>query len=293
MITEPKEFIGFTYAIEEERFEDAVSAISLLVDTPTIGITEGTDELVIWFTATPEQDTAVQTRHLHTQLEAAFAQFNIHAKYRLAQTAQEENWNASWEASIEPVRVSERIIITPSWKADSVEAPMKVIINPQMSFGTGHHETTRLMGALLEETVQPDDIWVDAGTGTGVLAIIALRCGASRVVAFDYDEWSVQNSLENLQLNKITSDKIEITNNNIYTYTFPQCHGIAANIHKNLLCDNFSVFYRALHQHSGTLLVSGLLRYDEAEVRQTAVQEGFRYHQTRQEGEWIALHFQA
>jgi ribosomal protein L11 methyltransferase len=290
---QPKQFIGFTYTLEEERFEDAAAAVSLLVDTSTIGITEGIDELTIWFVAHPKQDTSISIRHLQTQLESAFAQFNIHAKCRYTQVTQEENWNAAWEASIEPVRVSERITITPSWKAETVESPIKVVINPQMSFGTGHHETTRLMGALLEETVKPNDVWVDAGTGTGVLAIIALRCGAGRVIAFDHDEWAVQNSLENLQLNKILTDNFAIFHSNIYTYTFPQCHGITANIHKNLVCDNLLVFHRALHQHSGTLLVSGLLRYDEAEVRQYAAQAGFRYHQTRQEGEWIALHFQA
>jgi ribosomal protein L11 methyltransferase len=229
-------------------------------------------------------------------LQSLFTQFTVPVKFIESLIIKEENWNKEWEESIEPVRVNERIVITPSWKEDTVSAPLKIVINPQMSFGTGHHETTRMVANLLESSVEKGDFWIDAGTGTGVLAILALRCGASRVYAFDNDEWSVLNTRENVERNGIAVDSSEnspivIEQNDINTMNFPSCNGITANLHKNLLLNNMHKFFQALKNTEGKLIVSGLLKYDSDNVITCAKKNGFSHATTNSEGEWVAIKF--
>ena len=117
------------------------------------------------------------------------------------QVLDDRNWNAEWEASIEPVVVNDRIVIVPEWRTEEFSQPLRLVITPKMSFGTGHHATTRMMCRLMEQYVQPDSTWIDVGTGTGVLAILAALLGARDVFAFDNDEWSFVNSQENIERN--------------------------------------------------------------------------------------------
>jgi ribosomal protein L11 methyltransferase len=174
-----------------------------------------------------------------------------------------------------------------------VNAEIKLIINPQMSFGSGHHETTKMMIRLLEETVQPNQRWVDAGTGTGILAIAALKLGASFVYAFDNDEWSAQNAAENCALNGVSlpSEAIVVEQQNLENIRLPKCSGIAANLHKNLLLSAMPQFTDALME-AGTLLVSGLLKYDETTVIEYVNKYNFIHIKTLYDGEWTAVKFQ-
>lgn len=282
-----KLYLSLRYEVPEERFEDAYTALS---DVEHLGIAEAHDELMICLLH--DGSTSFQAKE-EERLQTLFEQFHVPATLLESQTIREENWNKEWEDSIEPVWVNERIIITPSWKAETVTAPTKLIINPQMSFGTGHHETTRMVAALLETSVKHDEYWIDAGTGTGVLAILALTLGAKKVFAFDNDEWAVMNTRENFERNNITSNSHTylISQEDINTVTLSPCNGITANLHRNLLINNLKKFFQVLHQHNGTLIISGILRYDIDTVITAAQQEGFHHKETRQEGEWIAIKF--
>lgn len=280
-----KLYLSLRYAVPEERFEDAYTALANLQH---LGIAEAHDEITICLLHDGSED--YQPRN-EKHIQDLFAQFNVPATLTESLIIKEENWNRVWEESIEPVHVNERIVITPSWKEDTVFAPLKIIINPQMSFGTGHHETTRMVANLLEQSVQNGDFWIDAGTGTGVLAILALRCGAKQVYAFDNDEWSVLNTQENFERNGIRTNvpTISIEQNDINVMSFPPCNGITANLHKNLLLNNMGKFYDALKSSKGTLIASGLLKYDRENVVAAAEENGFLHIQTNNEGEWIAI----
>jgi ribosomal protein L11 methyltransferase len=282
-----KLYLSLSYGIPEERYEDAYTALS---GVDMLGMTEALDEISICLLhdGSPDFETTQQSL-----IEKCFERYNVPFVRFHSALIPEENWNKAWEDSIEPIRVSERIVITPSWKADEVNAEIKLIINPQMSFGSGHHETTKMMIRLLEETVQPNQRWVDAGTGTGILAIAALKLGASFVYAFDNDEWSAQNAAENCALNGVSlpSEAIVVEQQNLENIRLPKCSGIAANLHKNLLLSAMPQFTDALME-AGTLLVSGLLKYDETTVIEYVNKYNFIHIKTLYDGEWTAVKFQ-
>lgn len=275
-------FTMLYYSIPEEQYELAYAA---LMDLPFLGITEGFDELAVCFNTRDFSPELLQT------IQRQFADLHVQAVFEKQETIEERNWNEEWEQSIEPVIVSPRIAITPEWKKDEVDAEINVVINPKMSFGTGHHQTTRLMAQFMERLVTPGSIWIDAGTGTGVLAILAAKLGASSVIAFDNDQWSVGNAEENIALNGV-ADVVAIQRADVFTFHFPPSDGIAANLHKNVLIPVFPHFYQGLLYRRGDLLVSGILRFDLDEIIAAASDAGFEHVETLHDGDWTALHFQ-
>ena len=117
---------------------------------------------------------------------------------------QNQDWNKEWENSIEPILATEKIIVRPSWKeVENTDGKIVITIDPKMSFGTGHHETTRLMLNLIEKYVKPNDFVLDIGTGTGILAIAAIKLDAKKCIAVDNDEWSIENTKENVIVNNV------------------------------------------------------------------------------------------
>ncbi len=283
-----KQYWNLTYTIPEEQYEAAYTALAF---EDHIGITEGLDELTICYIS--ENNFSVENKINH--INKNFTELNIQFTLSHKDLITEKNWNKEWEDSIEPIHINENLIITPSWKRDSVNAPLVVIIDPQMSFGSGHHETTHQMAALVQECTQQGATWIDAGTGTGLLAILAVYCGAKHVFAFDNDEWSVLNTKENIERNTaLPQDSIRIEQADVFTVELPPAQGIAANLHKNLIKPNLTRFYNALapnSPHPAHLLVSGILRYDADDVIAEALKVGFRHQETRTKGDWVALHF--
>ena len=112
-----------------------------------------------------------------------------------AAPVENRNWNEAWEATIRPVRVTGRIVIAPTWHPHTpLPGDIVLTIDPKMSFGTGYHATTRLMLRLIERYVRGGESVLDVGSGTGVLAIAALRLGAFRAIGVDTDEWAFENA---------------------------------------------------------------------------------------------------
>lgn len=276
-----KQFVNLHIAIPEEQFDLSYSA---LADFPFVGIEERMDEIVITFNAidyTPEFATSLLER---------LSVYEIEGKILLEEVIDDKNWNAEWEESLEPVIVSSRIAISPTWKAADVQQPVVVLINPKMSFGTGYHPTTRMVCRMLEEAVTPGSRWIDAGTGTGVLAILSAKLGAEYCLAFDNDEWSVENSKENIALNN-TDKQVECSQQDVFTVELPLSDGICANLYRNLLIPNFPKFRQALKSMGGTLIVSGILKYDVDEIIAAAQAVSFRHVHTELENEWAAIRF--
>lgn len=200
----------------------------------------------------------------------------------------EENWNAKWEAQFEPIFIDSRCVIRATFHKDLAPVDMEVIINPKMSFGTGHHATTYLMTeALLDMDLTGKSV-LDMGCGTGVLAIVAAKKGSRDVDAIDIDPWSVENSLENIALNNCDHIKV-------YPGGAESIKGeydlILANINRNILTRDMPVYVDALYS-SGQICFSGFFQSDEAFIQKRAEELGLRFlwHKTR--GEWAMMVFE-
>lgn len=161
----------------------------------------------------------------------------------------------------------------------------EVIITPKMSFGTGHHATTFMMIEYMSELDCQNKSVLDFGTGTGVLAILAEKLGASKIVAIDNDDWSIDNSKENIEVNGcrnielLKADKLDLSQ---------QFDIILANINKHVLLNNMTAIRQHL-QVGGVVIMSGLLSGDRQHIEVAAVKEMLKLEEQKDRQNWIAL----
>lgn len=278
-----KEFKNITVSIPEEYFE---MAIACLMDFSVLGIREDFDTLIITF------DNSVVNDELITNLLQALQDIYPNTKILSQEVISPKNWNEEWEKNVPLIKISDRIEILPEWKKNECNAEIPIIINPKMSFGTGQHETTRLISRLLEKYCKTGQKWIDVGTGTGVLAILAIKLGAKSVFAFDNNEWAIENARENIILNKV-EQFVEIQECDIEEIELPKSDGITANLYTNLVIYGLEKFYNSLIENNGILLVSGILRYQEDEILEEAQEKGFELLELIYEEEWLAAAFKA
>jgi len=159
-----------------------------------------------------------------------------------------------------------------------------------MSFGTGEHSSTRLVSRLMDGIVEKDKFWIDAGTGTGVLAILASKLGAEKILAFDNNIWSLDNAKENIELNNET-DNIELVQLDIQKDEIPEADGIVANLFLHLIVESFPLFHKSLVKTNGDLIVSGVLKFDSKDLISAAEKNGFVVINQLIDEEWIGVHF--
>jgi ribosomal protein L11 methyltransferase len=230
--------------------------------------------------------------------DTALQQLLSSEKIRLLKIEEIENkdWNAAWEAAMEPVRISNELVITPSWKleeAKKIHSRYQLIIDPKMSFGTGHHETTRLCLGCIERLDCKNKMVLDIGTGTGALAMYAILRGARHAVGIDTDQWSFANAAENRNQNSFTENEFEIRLGDIERTVQPDeiFDIIFANIHRNILLAIKKEIPKH-HKKNGILILSGLLEYDAQEIISAYESSGYALAERVQENEWIALKFE-
>lgn len=174
-----------------------------------------------------------------------------------------QNWNAQWESDFHPVEVEDYLTIVAPFHSKEDKKGMIVEIQPQMSFGTGHHQTTWLMSKYLFEIGELPSSVLDMGTGTGVLAIIAENLGAENIIAIDIEDWSAVNAKENTERNNCT--KIETYCGDIDLIEDKSFGLIIANINKNVLKAQIPTYSKTLEK-GGTLLLSGFFESDVDEM---------------------------
>ncbi|MFI5252270.1 MAG: 50S ribosomal protein L11 methyltransferase [Bacteroidota bacterium] len=227
-----------------------------------------------------------QIAKMRNDLKSLLREISVNADIQMREI-REENWNALWEKTIQPIEVGNNLIIKPSWSDyHNIAGKIIVQIDPKMSFGTGYHETTRLTLRLLEKYLQPGNTLLDVGTGTGILAIAAVKLGAASAWGIDLDEWSIENAQENIASNGV-SDKIAISNTPIDQIN-RNFHLIAANLTLNTNSELLPSLYNHLRD-PGIILLSGLLTADAHVMRSRLQDNQFSIQEELFENEWIAI----
>ena len=198
--------------------------------------------------------------------------------------AEDRDWNEEWERNFfQPIIIGNRCVVHSTFHHDVPQAEYDITIDPQMAFGTGHHETTGLIiNELLDTDLAGRDV-LDMGCGTSILAILALMRGAARCTAIDIDDWCVRNSLENIRLNRL--DGIDVSQGDASSLADKGPFDvIIANINRNILLNDMQS-YAARMKHGALLLMSGFYVDDipliEAEARRLGLQPGGHREQNR------------
>ncbi|MDO4779891.1 MAG: 50S ribosomal protein L11 methyltransferase [Bacteroides sp.] len=227
------------------------------------------------------------------ELNNAINNFPIEGVEQITYTFKEvedRNWNEEWEKNyFQPVMIADRCIIHSTFHKDIPKAEYDIAINPQMAFGTGHHETTSLMiEYLLEEDVTGNAV-IDMGCGTSVLAIMASMRGANRCTAIDIDDWCVRNSKENIQLNNISNITVLHGDANILQGV-DTCNLFIANINRNILVNDMSKYVSKMADKA-TLLMSGFYTEDIDEINKSAEENGLTFVSYKQKNNWAAVKF--
>jgi ribosomal protein L11 methyltransferase len=201
---------------------------------------------------------------------------------------EDQNWNEQWEESVEPIIISSKIVIKPTWKEFKAEPDQIIIqIDPKMAFGTGHHETTRLCVQALEKYIRDESSLLDMGTGTGVIAIAAILLGAKEAVGIDNDEWAYDNAIENLKLNKV-DDKIQIILGSKNSIPNTQFDIITSNIDFRTNSELLKSYPKYLKK-DGIIILSGLLVTDLDDMKNIASECNMVVVEQSSENEWGCL----
>jgi ribosomal protein L11 methyltransferase len=201
------------------------------------------------------------------------------------------NWNEEWEKSIKSQFI-DPFFICPTWVDDpQPEGSIRVVIDPKMAFGTGNHETTRLIMSLLPKLVKPGATVLDVGTGTGILAIAALKLGASKAFGFDIDEWSFNNASENSAQNG-TESTFEVAIGSFETVQVGETYDLViANVNRGILIEMSSSIVKAATNNGGIVVLSGLLYQEEAHILADDHFASLSHVGTVRENDWIAMVF--
>ncbi len=199
------------------------------------------------------------------------------------------NWNEEWEKNYDPIEVGKLVYVRASFHSPQPGFQYEIVINPKMSFGTGHHATTFQLLSLQGKIDHQGKRVLDVGSGTGILAIMAHLLGANEVEAFDIDSWCVDNGNENFELNGLSTQMglgtiREVNPKGPYEL-------ILANINKNVLLDELAIYTSLLAPH-GILLLSGFYSEDIDDLNQAASLNGLRLTTQSIKDNWAALEFQ-
>jgi len=259
----------------------------LLWELDITGVTEN-DDIVTAFAA---EDSPVNEEMINGLLNKLVAQKIIEEFSITREILEEKNWNELWEKSREVIRISERIVIKPTFKQyESKEDEIVITLDPKMSFGTGEHESTKLALRLIEKYVKGNEKVLDVGSGTGILSIAAIKMGAAHAVAVDNDSWCYQNCTENCALNDVVG-KIKVVEGEIGIIPEEDFDLVFANIQKNILL-SISEMIKVKLKKNGIVILSGLLLKDETEIISHYQSIGFKFKKKKVMGEWVAIVFE-
>ena len=204
--------------------------------------------------------------------------------------AEDKNWNEQWEKEgFKPVVIADRVLVT-NQQDEACSNDYKIIIDPHQAFGTGGHQTT---GMIIERLLHMDmaglDV-LDAGCGTGILSIFALMRGAKHIFAYDIDNWSVKNTLENVALNSVAP--IDVVEGDASVLTEGLSYDVVlANINRNILLADMPAFRSVMHKGS-RLVLSGFYVEDIESLKAKATELGLTFVNQTERENWASLMFE-
>jgi ribosomal protein L11 methyltransferase len=207
------------------------------------------------------------------------------------------NWNKEWEESFQPIVIGNEIYVRAQFHETKQGFKHEIIIQPKMSFGTGHHETTQLMMELMLEHNFMDAACLDMGCGTGVLAILAEQLGAAHTIAVDYDSWCFENTQENFEINgmkhatAVLGDAQVLSDPEFLDLWMPfNKRVILSNITKNYNLENISIYHQ-IAQPGNIILISGFYEDDLQDLRNEAAIYGLIFVKSKVRNNWCAAVF--
>lgn len=198
----------------------------------------------------------------------------------------EKNWNAEWEENFQPVVVDDFFAVRAHFHQPITTVEHEIIITPKMSFGTGHHATTYMMVQQMKDLDFTNKTVFDFGTGTGILAVLAEKLGATSITAIDVDDWSIENARENAEQNQCHKISLSLTSN-LPDDSFDI---LLANINRNVILAYMNLLVKRI-KNGGLVLLSGLLATDEDDIVQAAVSAGLRLVKMKEKAGWLSLLF--
>ena len=232
--------------------------ISLLADAGCDSFTDGETEEILLAYITENDYNEENIKSLFEQYQS-----QTHIQYFINEVEQ-QNWNAIWESNYEPVMIADKCFIRAPFHEKNPHAEYEIVIEPKMSFGTAHHETTSLMiEFLLEEDLQNKSV-LDMGAGTGILAILSHLRGAHPVTAIDNDEWAYLNNIENNTRNHAEAIQVKLGDASLLTEN-EKYDVIIANINRNILLNDLPAYVNVLNSN-GVIFLSGFYTGEDLEM---------------------------
>jgi ribosomal protein L11 methyltransferase len=233
-----------------------------------------------------------QNLYDEASVEAAISEFPIPdtaIEYSFVE-AEDKDWNEEWEKNFfQPIVIGNRCVIHSTFHHDVPEAEYDIAINPQMAFGTGHHETTSLViGEILDSNMSGKKV-LDMGCGTSILAILARMKGAASCTAIDIDDWCVRNSIENIELNGVNEIEVCLGDASILADKGP-FDMVIANINRNILLADMQ-HYVARMNEGATLLMSGFYVDDIPLIKAEAERLGLTFNGYKEKNRWVVTSF--
>ncbi|MEJ2635132.1 MAG: 50S ribosomal protein L11 methyltransferase [Calditrichia bacterium] len=257
---------------------------SVLFDGGCLGIEEYSED--IWLVYFPEDYDSRTISELNDRLQALNPAFGP-GKLAVA-SLPAMDWNAEWKKHFEPFKIGEKVWVAPPWDQPDVPGDeILLIIDPQMAFGTGSHETTQLMIESLERHRPDGQAVLDCGTGSGILSILAKKMGAGRVIGFDIEHESIENAVHNAELNAVRG--VDFRQGDESAVSASGFDVVLANINRIVLQDMLPGLAEKM-KTGGRLILSGILDTDEDVMMNVAPPE-LKLLERRQKKEWLALVF--
>ena len=263
--------------IKEDRKLALIQALEAL---PFNGFEETLDEVIAYvaseavddqFTGTLQKITATDNLSFTRQFIAG------------------QNWNAQWEAAFHPVQVGQFVGVRAEFHPAFVDVTYDLVIHPRMAFGTGHHATTYLMMAQMEHLQFGGKAVFDYGCGTGILAILARKLGATVLDAVDIEAAATENTLVNMQANEV--DGIDLYTGMLDAVPPTRYDIILANINRNVILASLAALYDRI-KPGGDLLVSGILEQDREKIENAAAEAGWKLQLLEQKDGWLMFYYQ-